>query len=146
MQRRMPFTPPGMCPSSSVAKSKKNWIEWRLQGSSQKLMSPPPGVLGWWLSQRNLELSGSVWTLRHLTKVYSTRSTQSPKVDDTLAQLAGATLFSKLDANSGFWQILLAKGRYYFNKLPFGISSARALPKRNGLNLGGVGWCGLPNG
>ena len=31
-----------------------------------------------------------------------------PKVDDTLAQLAGATVFSKIDANSGFWQILLA--------------------------------------
>ena len=30
-----------------------------------------------------------------------------PKVDDTLAQLAGATVFSKLDANSGFWQIPL---------------------------------------
>ena len=25
-----------------------------------------------------------------------------PKVDETLAQLAGATVFSKLDANSGF--------------------------------------------
>ena len=62
-----------------------------------------------------------------------------PKVDDTLAQLAGATLFSKLDANSGFWQIPLAKesrplttfitpfGRYHFNKLPFGISSAPEL-------------------
>ena len=57
-----------------------------------------------------------------------------PKVDDTLAQLAGATVFSKIDANSGFWQIPLAKesrplttfitpyGRYLFNKLPFGIS------------------------
>ena len=55
-----------------------------------------------------------------------------PKVDDTLAQLAGAAIFSKLDANSGFWQIPLAKesrklttfltpfGRYCFNKLPFG--------------------------
>ena len=34
-----------------------------------------------------------------------------PKVDDSLAQLAVATLFSKLhvDANSGFWQIPLAK-------------------------------------
>ena len=59
-----------------------------------------------------------------------------PKVDDTLAQLAGATLFTKLDANSGFWQIPLSEqsrplttfitpfGRYHFNKLPFGISSA----------------------
>lgn len=32
-----------------------------------------------------------------------------PKVDETLAQLPGARIFSKLDANSGFWQILLAK-------------------------------------
>ena len=62
-----------------------------------------------------------------------------PKVDETLAQLAGATVFSKLDANSGFWQIPLHKdsrllttfitpsGRYCFNKLPFGISSAPEL-------------------
>ena len=27
-----------------------------------------------------------------------------PQVEDTLAQLSGATIFSKLDANSGFWQ------------------------------------------
>ena len=57
-----------------------------------------------------------------------------PKVDETLAQLHGATVFSKLDANSGFWQIPLVEksklltiftnGRYCFNKLPFGISSA----------------------
>ena len=31
-----------------------------------------------------------------------------PAVDQTLAQLAGAKVFSKLDANSGFWQIPLA--------------------------------------
>ena len=59
-----------------------------------------------------------------------------PGVDETLAQLTGATVMSKLDANSGFWQIPLAQEsrelttfitpfrRYCFNKLPFGISSA----------------------
>jgi len=59
-----------------------------------------------------------------------------PKVDNTLAQLSGAAVFSKLDANSGFWQIPLDEeshllttfitlyGRYACNKLPFGISSA----------------------
>ena len=59
-----------------------------------------------------------------------------PKVDTTLAQLTGAVMFSKLDANSRFWQIPLAKpsrllttfitpyGRFCFNKLPFGITSA----------------------
>lgn len=59
-----------------------------------------------------------------------------PAVDQTLAQLAGARVFTKLDANSGFWQIPLHPassllttfitpfGRYRFNRLPFGISSA----------------------
>ena len=32
-----------------------------------------------------------------------------PKVDETPAQLAGAKIFSKLDTNSGFWQIPHAK-------------------------------------
>ena len=57
-----------------------------------------------------------------------------PKVDETLGLLSGAVYFSKLDANSGFWQIPLSKrsrplttfitpfGRYKFNKLPFGAS------------------------
>ena len=31
-----------------------------------------------------------------------------PKVDETLAQMTGAKVFSKLDANTGFWQIPLA--------------------------------------
>ena len=59
-----------------------------------------------------------------------------PKVDVTLVSLSGAQVFSKLDANSGFWQIPLSEesrllttfitpfGRYCFNKLPFGIASA----------------------
>ena len=63
-------------------------------------------------------------------------------MDETLAQLAGTTVFSKLDANSGFRQIPLEEesrllttfitpfGRYCFNKLPFGISSAPELFQR----------------
>uniref|UniRef100_A0A3B1J669 ribonuclease H n=1 Tax=Astyanax mexicanus TaxID=7994 RepID=A0A3B1J669_ASTMX len=59
-----------------------------------------------------------------------------PSVEQTLGSLAGAKIFSKLDANMGFWQIPLAPdsaklttfitpfGRYFFNRLPFGIASA----------------------
>ncbi|XP_031427422.1 uncharacterized protein K02A2.6-like [Clupea harengus] len=59
-----------------------------------------------------------------------------PSVDETLAKLAGARIFSKLDATAGFWQVPLHKdsaplttlitsiGRYCFNRLPFRISSA----------------------
>ena len=59
-----------------------------------------------------------------------------PSVEQTLAQLGGAQVFTKLDANSGFWQIPLDTGssflttfitpfgRFRFNRLPFGITSA----------------------
>jgi transposase InsO family protein len=61
---------------------------------------------------------------------------QLPAVEQVLAQLSGAKKFTKLDANSGFWQIPLAPestslttfttpfGRYQFHRLPFGITSA----------------------
>ena len=54
-----------------------------------------------------------------------------PAVDQTLAQLAGAKVFTKQDANSGFWQIPLSPesaplttfmtpfGRFCFHRLPF---------------------------
>ena len=62
-------------------------------------------------------------------------------VEETLAQLAGAQVITKLDANR-FWQIPLARtshllttfitpfGQYYFNVLPFGITSVPELFQR----------------
>ena len=72
------------------------------------------------------KLNKSVCRERHLI----------PAVDEILAQLSGAKVFTKLDANSGFWQIKLAEesallttfitpfGRYCFNRVSFGITSA----------------------
>ena len=77
--------------------------------------------------------------LKHLNEAVQREVHPLPKVDETLAQLSGATIFSKLDANSGFWQIPLCPksrllttfitpcGRFCFNKLPFGIASALEL-------------------
>lgn len=74
-----------------------------------------------------------------------------PLVEQTLAQLWGAKSFSKLDVNSGFWQIKLSKestllatfitpfGRFCFNRLPFGITSApEYFQKRMSTNLAGL--------
>ena len=59
-----------------------------------------------------------------------------PVIDQTLGMLAGVKYFTKLDANSSFWQIPLADeskpltcfitpfGRYVFNRLPYGLCSA----------------------
>ena len=68
---------------------------------------------------------GSSKNLKPLNKSVLREVYPLPKVDETLAQLAGARIFSKLDVNSGFWQIPLSKpsrllttfitptGRYY---------------------------------
>lgn len=74
-----------------------------------------------------------------------------PSVEQTLAQIGGAKYFSKLDANSGFWQVELAEessllttfitpfGRYRFNRLPFGITSApEHFQRRMSTILGGL--------
>jgi len=59
-----------------------------------------------------------------------------PSVEQVLVQIGSAKVFSKLDANSGLWQIELASesklpttfitpyGRFCFNCLPFGITSS----------------------
>ena len=58
-------------------------------------------------------------------------------VEGSLSRIKGI-IFSKLDANSGFWQIhldeeswevttfLTSWGRYFYKKLPFGLTSAPA--------------------
>ena len=59
-----------------------------------------------------------------------------PTAEEITAKLSGATMFTSLDAASGFWQIPLHPestklttfitpfGRYAFKRLPFGITSA----------------------
>ena len=65
-----------------------------------------------------------------------------PSVDESLAKLGKSRYFTKLDANSRFWQLPLDEkskllttfvtpfGRYRFNCLPFGISSAPEIFQR----------------
>ena len=89
--------------------------------------------------------SGSVRICVYLTQLNNAVQReihQMPSVDESLAKLGNSTIFSKLDANSGFWQIPLDQesrllttfvtpfGRYCFNRLPFGISSAPEIFQR----------------
>ena len=74
--------------------------------------------------------------LTELNKAVQREVHPMPSVDESLAKLGNSKMFSKRDANSGFWQIPLDEksrllttfvtpfGRYCFNRLPFGISSA----------------------
>ena len=76
-----------------------------------------------------------------------------PSVDHTLAQFGGAKVFTKLDANLGFWQIDLSKesallttfispfGRFCFNRLPLGITLAPYSKENFGDPVGPKGSC-----
>ena len=83
--------------------------------------------------------NGQVRICVNLTKLNESVKRENhplPSVEESLAKLSGSKVFTKLDANSGFWQINLAEesrhlttfiapfGRYLFNRLPFGICSA----------------------
>ena len=54
-------------------------------------------------------------------------------IEEIVAEIPGAKVFSTLDAKSGFWQIKLSEesfGRYRFTRLPFGIKSAPEIFQR----------------
>src|SRR5277367_1711842 len=86
-----------------------------------------------------IKKDGSIRVCVDLTKLNESVKRERhmlPTVEQTLGQLSGAKVFSKLDANSGFWQLELAPessklttfllpfGRFKFERLPFGITSA----------------------
>uniref|UniRef100_A0AAV2MKI3 ribonuclease H n=1 Tax=Knipowitschia caucasica TaxID=637954 RepID=A0AAV2MKI3_KNICA len=81
--------------------------------------------------------------LQKLNENLKRETYQLPTTDETLAKLAGSTVFTSLDAASGFWQIPLHEesrilttfiitpfGRYCFTRLPFGINIAPEIFQR----------------
>lgn len=73
---------------------------------------------------------------RDLNRAIKRQHFKLPTREEIMSKFAGATIFSKLDASQGFWQIKLDEkssklttfitpfGRYRFLRLPFGLSSA----------------------
>ena len=74
---------------------------------------------------------------RDLNKAIKREHYQLPTFDETVTRLTGATRFTTLDANKGYWQIPLDEqsskltttntsyGRYCFLPLPYGLHSAQ---------------------
>ena len=112
---------------------KETLAQMEAQGVISKVQQPTPRCAGMVVVNKK---NGGVRVcvdLKPLNRCVLREHHPLPKIDETLAQLSGATTFSKLDANSGFWQVPLSENSkllttfitpFGHNKLPFGISSA----------------------
>jgi hypothetical protein len=79
---------------------------------------------------------------RELNKAIRRQHYPMTTLESVAAKLANAKIFSKFDATSGYWQLQLSEessklttfntpwGRYKFNRMPFGISSASEIWQR----------------
>jgi len=85
--------------------------------------------------------------LKGLNKFVKRERYVIPTINDILPKLSGSVMFSRLDAASGYWQLPLdpdsaklttfitPQGRYCFQRLPFGISSASEIFQREVSNI-----------
>ncbi len=74
---------------------------------------------------------------RPLNEAIQREHYKMPTIEEITTRVAGATVFSKLDANHGYWQVPLDEesqllttfntefGRYCYKRMPFGIKSAQ---------------------
>ena len=135
------FTPRNV-PIPLRGKVKEELHRMEALGVIRKVVDPTPWCAGMVVVPKSSGAVRICVDLKPLNENVLRETHPMPSVDDTLAQLTGAVVFSKVDANSGFWQIPLAEesqhyttfitpfGRYCFQKLPFGISSAPELFQR----------------
>ena len=103
------------------------------QGVILKVQQPNPLCTGMVVVKKNNGGVRICIDLKPLNQYVLKEHHPLSKVDDILGQLTGATVFFKLDANNGFWQVPLAEKswlfitfitpfrRYCYNKLPFSI-------------------------
>ena len=80
-----------------------------LLGVISKVDIPTPWCAGMVVASKK---NGDIWRcvdFRPLNSSVLREVHPPPKVDETLALLTGARIFSKLDPNSGFWQIPLSE-------------------------------------
>ena len=104
-------------------------------GVISKVHTPTPWCTGMVLATKKSGTIRICMDLKLLNRSILREVHPLTRVDEILAQLTGAKLFSKLDANSGFWQIPLSPVSHLLtmfitpfgrcsNKLPSGTSSA----------------------
>ena len=129
--------PPRKIPATLREKLKKELNEMEESGVIIKVEEPTEWVNSLVVVEKPNGQLRLCLDPRDLNKVLKREHYQLPTFEEISTRLAGATTFTKLDANKGYWQIPLDEassylttmntpfGRYRFTRLPFGIHSAQ---------------------
>jgi hypothetical protein len=117
-------------------KVRKNWlISW--QEALSSLRNHHLDLL-FFFSARKEELYGFVVDYRALNKITIKNRYVIPRVEELFDRLQGASIFFKIDLESGYWQIKVAEedvhkrafqtryGHNQFCVMPFGLTNAPA--------------------
>ena len=129
--------PPRKIPQALRERVKEELDSMEQSGVIEKVHEPTPWVNSMVVNEKRSGKLRICIDPRDLNKAVKREHYQLPTQEEITARLSGATLFSHLDAKSGFWQIPLDKdssllttfntpfGRYRFNVMPFGFVFAQ---------------------
>ena len=139
---------PRRIPIPLLPKVKEELVRMEKDNVIQKVEEPTDWVAGMVVvSKQNGKVRICV-DLTQLNKCVKRERHIMPSVDHVLAQLKNAVVFSKLDANSGYWQSLLTQecaplttfitpfGRYFSNVYPLGLLQLQKISQEDFTNFG----------
>lgn len=131
-----PLSTPRRVPLPLMPKVKKELARMEEIGVISRVEQPTDWCAGMVPVPKPIEKEVRVCVdLTKLNESVKSEQHMLPAVEHTLGQLGGVKVFSKLDVNSGFWQIPLARksallttfltpfGRFCFNRLYYGITT-----------------------
>ena len=114
IQLKPDSTPYSLCTPRNVPfplrdKVKEELTRMESMGVISKVDAPTPWCAGMVVVPKKTGAVRICVDLKPLNESVLREVHPIPKVDEILGKLSGATIFSKLDANSGFWQIPLSE-------------------------------------
>ena len=129
------INPPRKIPATLRKRVKKALIDMENSGVIRKVDEPTDWVSSMVIVEKPNKTLRICLDPRNLNTAVKRENFQLPTIEEITSRMSGAKVFSKLDANHGYWQLKLDTesellttfntpfGRYCYQRAPFGINS-----------------------